>query len=731
MSKTTDNKRKANTQKAQIDRKRLLDSLRNNIRFLTETDIEAIEAGNIEKLAASLNVDVDADLGRFVPKTVEDVENPDRFLLKIIRDPYNFPFTCEHIFNVKIFPFQNLLLRELWFRTFPMLIATRGGGKSYILALYAMIRALLNQGCKIVIVGSSFRQSKVIFEYCEKIWNNAPILRDICGTKRGSSGRENGPRRAIDRCDMIIGDSTIIALPIGDGRKIRGQRANYIIADEFASINIEIYETVIKGFGSVSQDPVASVEKESWVRVLKKLDYWDDSLEKEYISTRTGNQAVIAGTADYGFGDFARYWRRNKQIIETKGDPKKLADIVGNQEDGDGVNYRDYSIVRIPVDLIPYGFMDARYLSNTKATTHSSTFAMEYGTVFISDSDGFFKRSLILRCTCGVSGNNIPFEFAPQLRAEKGVRHIFAVDPASESDNFAVVILAVYKNSRRIVHVWTSNKKFHKERIQAGIEKDHNFYGYTARKIRNLMAAFPCERILVDSQGGGTSVREALHDMDKLQAGDLPIWEVIDPEDPKDEDGKKGLHILEMVNFSKSEWVNEANHGMKKDMEDGLLIFPKFDPIILELSYEEDKAQGRISITDAGKEIKLYDTLEDVYTEIEELKRELVTITHTRTPNSGRERWDTPTSKTPGTKAGKMRKDRYSALLMANMGARQLERVIPEPQYIPVGGFANSFANGGRPDGSSGNIYYGVGGDWIQSNGYSGGIAFNKGNKIG
>ncbi|MGM3057725.1 hypothetical protein ACS2TD_26890, partial [Bacillus cereus group sp. BC334] len=92
----------------------------------------------------------------------------------------------------------------------------------------------------------------------------------------------------------------------GDGRKIRGQRANYIIADEFASINFEIYETVIKGFGSVAQDPVAAVEKETWVRVLKQLELWDDNLQKEYLSTKTGNQAVIAGTADYDFDNFAR-----------------------------------------------------------------------------------------------------------------------------------------------------------------------------------------------------------------------------------------------------------------------------------------------------------------------------------------------------------------------------------------------------------------------------------------
>jgi hypothetical protein len=35
---------------------------------------------------------------------------------------------------------------------------------------------------------------------------------------------------------MTLGDSILICLPLGDGTKIRGQRANVIIADEFACL---------------------------------------------------------------------------------------------------------------------------------------------------------------------------------------------------------------------------------------------------------------------------------------------------------------------------------------------------------------------------------------------------------------------------------------------------------------------------------------------------------------
>ena len=176
------------------------------------------------------------------------VTSDDDYHLKltwIMSRPEYFSFLCKHVFNITLLPSQALMLCEMWRRKFPMLIASRGFGKSFILSLYAMIRALLLPERKVVIVGAAFRQSKVLFEYMETIWNGAPILRDLCTT-------ESGPRRDVDRCVMRINKSRITCLPLGDGQKIRGQRANDIISDEFASIPRDIFETVVAGFAAVS-----------------------------------------------------------------------------------------------------------------------------------------------------------------------------------------------------------------------------------------------------------------------------------------------------------------------------------------------------------------------------------------------------------------------------------------------------------------------------------------------
>ena len=114
---------------------------------------------------------------------------------------------------------------------------------------------------------------------------------------------------------------------------------------------------------------------------------------------KKSNQAIISGTADYSFKHFAQYWRRYKKIVESQGDPQILEDIFGGPVP-ENFNWKDYSVIRIPYEMIPKGFMDDKQVARAKATIHSGIYQMEYAACFTSDSEGFFKRSLIESCTC-------------------------------------------------------------------------------------------------------------------------------------------------------------------------------------------------------------------------------------------------------------------------------------------------------------------------------------------
>ena len=625
---------------------------------------------------AWLKIDVD-DNDLFNPMTLLKASEEDYHLKLtwLMTRPEYFSFLVKHIFNINLLPSQALILSELWNRKFPMLIASRGFGKSFMLSLYAMLRAVLLPQRKVVVVGAAFRQSKVLFEYMETIWNNSPILRDICDAN-------SGPRRDVDRCVMRINDSRVTCLPLGDGQKIRGQRANDIISDEFASIPRDIFETVVAGFAAVSSDPIENVKRLAREKKAKELGV-ELELDDDAKLEKKDNQIILSGTAYYDFNHFADYWKRWKSIIKSNGKKERLRDVFGGEDPPENFDWTEYSIIRIPYELLPEGFMDAAQVARSKATVHAGIYQMEFGAVFTRDSEGFFKRSLIESCVANSkdpikdsNGNEIVFE--AKLIGDPKKQYVFGVDPASEVDNFSIIVLELEGDHRRIVHCWTTTRSEHKEKVKKGYSTEKDFYAYCARKIRDLMKRFPCIHIAMDAQGGGIAVMESLHDDDKIQEGEVAIWPTIDEDKEKETDDEKGLHILEMCQFAKYDWLAEANHGLRKDFEDKTLLFPMFDSVTLGISNIDDGMKGR-----------MYDTLEECVMDIEELKDELAMIQMTQTSN-GRDRWDTPEVVVGAGKKSKMRKDRYSSLLMANMAARIISRTRTPEEYQFFGGFASS-----------------------------------------
>ena len=632
-----------------------------------------------------------------IHRTEEEIENPDMHLMKLLRDPKNVGATCKLLFNIELHPMQCVILQEFWHRPFPMYIASRGWGKSFLMALYAILKCTFTPGTKIVIVGAAFRQSKIIFEYMETIWRNSPILRSIF------TGNEDGPRRDVDRCTIRLGDSWTIAVPMGDGSKIRGLRAHIIIADEFASISPDIYETVVAGFAAVSASPIENVKEEARKKALKDAGLWNeqfDTLEK-----KMGNQAIITGTADYSFKHFAQYWRRYKGIIESQGDKHKLEELFKG-EVPDNFNWDDYSIIRVPYELIPKGFMDDKQVARAKATIHTGIYNMEYAACFTKDSDGFFKRSLIESCVVKEDNpvviNDKPIIFDAVISGNPNNQYIYGIDPASEKDNFSIIILELHEDHSRIVYSWTTNRSNFKERQKTGLVNEHDFYGFCARKIRNLMKTFPPKVIGMDAQGGGVAIEEALHDPRNLENGEHLIWPTINYDKTKDTDSQVGLHILELIQFAKADWTAQANHGLRKDFEDRVLLFPRFDQLTLGLALDKE-----------GKDIieadltPLYDNLSECILELEDLKNELTTVvmSQTSTGAGARDRWDTPEVKMHNGKKGRLRKDRYSSLVIANMLARQTRQKLAAPHYDVIGGNRREIVN------EDGDMYKGP--DWF------------------
>lgn len=461
------------------------------------------------------------------------------------------------------------------------------------------------------------------------------------------------------------------------------------------SIPIDIFETVVQGFAATSSSPTvqaSNIAKQKMAKTIKlRYDNDNDSV--------IGNQIVLSGTASYSFNHFSHYHDRYLQYIRSRGDSNKLKTILGdNYKD---FNWKDYCILRIPVDMVPEGFMDPAQIARAKATVNTGIYQMEYGAVFSSDSNGFFKRSLIEACVARPeedvvqpNGSVIPYEkafFTCLLSGDKTKSYIMGIDPAMTQDNFSIVIIELDNKVRKIVYCWTTNKDDHKQKLSLGLVTENNYFAYCARKIRGLMERFNIAYIAIDTAGGGRMVMESLNDKNLIRPGELELWPIVDPTKPKDTDYFQGRHIIDPIVFTREEWTTGANHGLKKDMEDKVLLFPYFDAVsVIDADYVDYKSDNE-------------DTLIKCIEEIEELKNELCTITVSQTAATNRERWDTPEFKLPNGKKGRMRKDRYSSLLMANMTARTVERMYQYDIQTVIGGFAKSSKNDTDTDMFKGN----------------------------
>lgn len=517
---------------------------------------------------------------------------------------------------LELAPFQSVILQTLWDKTFPILLMTRGGGKSFMLAVYALLRAILVQGSKIVIVAASFRQSKVVFDYILKIYESSPLIQAAVT----NLSKQN------DSWEMVIGDSTIKALPLGNGEKIRGIRATDIICDEYASIPEEIFQVVVRGFAAVSADPIEAA---------KLIALEDERIRRGEMTEAdrrriVGNKIIYSGTASYRFNHYWKLYSIHKLIIDNKfiGDAKE---INGAFKEDDGIklegnlDYRDYAIIQVPYTGIPRGFMDEKQINQAYATMPKALFSMEYECMFPNDSDGFFKRSSINAATPGLENDGTAFGI--ELSGDPNYEYVMGIDPARKTDNLAIAILKLMRDGtyRNVYCESMRNKNW----VDA------------MYRIRALLKKFNIVRIAVDQGGGGTTVEDLLQRPELASNGEPLIWRFNEVEHRRYE----GLHILDMVNFTPT-WIAEANYGMAADIEHLKLLFPY-----------------------RNLEVDVDETTDPIWDEMDEQINEMCMITVTAT-KTGVQHFDLPEIQTEASINLVQRKDRYSALLLASYAAR-------------------------------------------------------------
>lgn len=205
---------------------------------------------------------------------------------------------AEEVLGLSLKPFQKILLYCMMHYNYSMFLASRGLGKTWLTALYCVIRCILYPGTKIVVAaGQKSQAMKIVTEKIPELISNSKtgmLRREIKGSIRTTMNTDDPNVEFMNGSWIKVVAST---------QGARSARANVLILDEFRMIDPLIYRTVLRRFLATSRQP----------RFLDKPEYKNN---REYMER---NQEIFLSSCYYKYNwSYERYKVFVKAMLEGK-----------------------------------------------------------------------------------------------------------------------------------------------------------------------------------------------------------------------------------------------------------------------------------------------------------------------------------------------------------------------------------------------------------------------------
>lgn len=151
----------------------------------------------------------------------------------------------SEVLGIHLKVFQKIILYAMMHNNFVMYLAARGQGKTYLTALFCVVRCILFPGTKIVVSSGTLKQAnEVLLKIQDDFMKQSAIL-----------------RTEIEKCNIGQNDSSIYfkngswIKARTSSQNSRSARANCIVVDEFRMVDIEIINTVLRKFLTSPRHP--------------------------------------------------------------------------------------------------------------------------------------------------------------------------------------------------------------------------------------------------------------------------------------------------------------------------------------------------------------------------------------------------------------------------------------------------------------------------------------------
>lgn len=155
------------------------------------------------------------------------------------------------------FPHQRIIMKAVAESDFVWIQMMRGGAKTYTTARFVLDYALQNANTPIILTGPSFRQALLAYdEVLKMVMENTD--NDNATVKIQFELRGDPKRNQTESIIAFQNGSSIRALPMGDGRKIRGIRGGMLFIDEMYQMPEEMHSLHVMPFLQVMQGGMES-----------------------------------------------------------------------------------------------------------------------------------------------------------------------------------------------------------------------------------------------------------------------------------------------------------------------------------------------------------------------------------------------------------------------------------------------------------------------------------------
>jgi len=176
--------------------------------------------------------------GSYQPKkeqtrTERFMEGVDKWTSFYRANPHRF---AKEYLGINLKMFQAILLVMMMENNYFMYLASRGQGKTWLIAIFCIIRAILFPESKIIVAAGQKSQAQEVLVYIENMAKDCPNLaREITSCK---------PTSSIDPTCTFANGSWIRVVAANAGA--RSKRSNILIVDEFRMVKLDVINKVLR-----------------------------------------------------------------------------------------------------------------------------------------------------------------------------------------------------------------------------------------------------------------------------------------------------------------------------------------------------------------------------------------------------------------------------------------------------------------------------------------------------